>query len=81
MYTKDHIMYLNELQMMSIGNLMRKYKMKAEYAKEILKTIVEDYENVFFSNSLETVIYIQNSKIKVKKTAKVYRGWKDVTKP
>jgi hypothetical protein len=50
MYTTTHIKLLNHWGMLSSHFLMVKFKFNVEYARELMKTIVQDFENVFFIN-------------------------------
>lgn len=45
MYNEDHIELLNELGVLSSPLLMRRFKITFEEAREILHSIMVDYEN------------------------------------
>ena len=85
MYTECCITQLNELGVLSTSYLARKYKMNRGIARQVLKAIVKDFENVKFLNRDQ--IYIEDclpSFLKPKtprKYKKSQQRYKDVTKP
>lgn len=89
MYPEECIDYLNHYGTLHVDLLRMKYKVTTESAKEMLKEILDDYENVLARSAYQIYIEgreLQHWKPKLKpKQKKVYikkrPQWKDVTKP
>lgn len=89
MINKSYIEILNEFGYLSSSLLMRRYKIVREEARQILKYIVADFENVYAI--LDDLICIEGREIKLQKAVKnktidelhpaKRQKWKDVTKP
>ena len=85
-YTGAHITLLNQLGRLSNVLLQMKFKIDYEYAKEILESIVNEYENVRFVSQNIICIdgigmpIVQKRKIQKQKEKRKSK-WKDVSKP
>lgn len=87
MYTSEQIDDLNHYGVLSSALLGRRYKLNFEYARLVLASIVQDYENVKLRT--QDQIYIEGRELeewKPKLKRKRIRPikpprWKDVTKP
>ena len=89
MINKTYVEILNQFGYLSSSILMRRYKITREGAREILKYIVSDFENVY--PILNDLICIQGREMKLHTAAKdksidelkpaKRQKWKDVTKP
>lgn len=89
MYTKEHIELLNEVGVLSVCLIGRKFRLNLSGALEILRAIEKDYENVYFATnhiicikgtSYEAILQKEKRKRKCVKRLPISR-WKDITKP
>lgn len=86
MYTDEHIALLNEMGVLTTALMARRFKMEILKAREALKQIAEDHDNVIYMPYDKIWIDGRNNSRpppnrRKPKYIKKPSKWKDVTKP